>query len=297
MTFTGSPLDRVSQLRHDAAWLAARLADPASRFLAMAELKALVHPGASPAIAWQPGAAVAAAQIAGATCVFLGMAEGRAHFAIDVAPAFAAGGAEKFIDVRTLAPQVSAGDAAILAQARTLVDWHARHRHCAACGGLTLPANGGYSRRCGGCAAEHFPRTDPVVIMWVVDGDRCLLGRQRQFAPGMYSALAGFVEAGESIEEAVRREVREEAGVIVGDVAYVASQPWPFPASLMIGCQAEAASRDITRDGDELEDAAWFDRAAIAAMLTASRDPNANPRLPPPFSLAHQLARRWLDGA
>jgi NAD+ diphosphatase len=239
----------------------------------------------------------------------LGVADGVAHFATDVSAAFEPSGAEKFIDVRSLAPQVSAGDAAILAQARTLVDWHARHGYCAACGGPTQPANGGHARRCGACAAEHFPRTDPVVIMWVVDGERCLLGRQRQFAPGMYSALAGFVEPGESIEEAVRREVREEAGIDVGDVGYVASQPWPFPSSLMIGCQAHAASRDITRDGDELEDVAWFDRASIAAMLAAacsaeaaasaakagSLDATATPRLPPPFSLAHQLARHWLE--
>ena len=155
------------------------------------------------------------------------------------------GGLGRFADARGVAPQLAPGEAGILAQARSLVNWHLRHGFCAVCGARTEVADGGYVRRCPACAAEHFPRTDPVVIMLVRDGEDCLLGRQAHFPAGVYSALAGFVEPGETIEEAVRREVMEEAGIEVGEVDYHSSQPWPFPASLMIGCIAKAASRRI----------------------------------------------------
>ena len=162
-------------------------------------------------------------------------------------------GRGRFADSRGIAPLLPPGEAGTLAQARSLVDWHLRYGFCAVCGGRTQSAEGGYVRRCGSCEAEHFPRTDPVVIMLVVAGEDCLLGRQAHFPEGVYSALAGFIEPGETIEEAVRREVMEEAGIEVAEVRYHSSQPWPFPSSLMIGCIAEAASRQISLDQLELE--------------------------------------------
>ena len=153
--------------------------------------------------------------------------------------------------------------------------------------------HGGWRRDCAQCRAQHFPRTDPVVIMLAIDGDSCLLGRQSRFVPGMWSCLAGFVEPGESIEEAARRETREEAGILCGRVHYFASQPWPFPSSLMIGCHAEALSRDIVVDREELEDARWFHRDEVVAMLQR-RHPD---RLttPPPVAIAHHIIRAWLE--
>jgi NAD+ diphosphatase len=297
IVFTASPLDRASARRGDPAWMAARLADPTSRFLPLRELKPLVRPGPAPVLAWQKAAAVDEAFGLGEAAVLLGVDGGVCHFAVD-----ADGGKTefdgKFIDARTIAPQLPAGDAAIMAQARSLIDWHRRHRFCANCGKASVPDQGGYARRCtdSACGALHFPRTDPVAIMLVVHGSDCLLGRQSRFMPGVYSALAGFLEPGESIEEAVRREVAEEAGITVGAVRYLASQPWPFPSSLMIGCLGTALDRVITRDGDELEDVRWFTRDEVAAMAARSGDPSANPRLPAPMSLAFQLAQIWLDG-
>jgi NAD+ diphosphatase len=185
-----------------------------------------------------------------------------------------------------------AADAAIAAHARTLIDWHARHRHCAACGGHTRSVLGGANRVCFDCQAEHYPRTDPVAIAVVVRGDRCLLGRGPGWPEKMFSALAGFVEAGESLEDAVRREVLEEAGVRVGRVTYLASQPWPFPCSLMLGCVAQAESEAIAIDPAELEEARWFSRDALGAALAGRRDDLG---APPPFAIAHHLIRAWVE--
>jgi NADH pyrophosphatase NudC (nudix superfamily) len=177
------------------------------------------------------------------------------------------------------------------AQARTMVDWHARHRHCAACGGHTRSVLGGANRVCFDCQAEHFPRTDPVAIAVVVRGDQCLLGRGPGWPAHMFSALAGFVEAGESLEDAVRREVMEESGVRVGRVRYLASQPWPFPCSLMLGCVAQAESEAIAIDPAELEEARWFSRDALRARSRIAQGPG----VPPPFAIAHHLIRAWID--
>ena len=187
----------------------------------------------------------------------------------------------------TDAAPLPAPDAAIAAHARTLVDWHARHRHCAACGGHTRSVQGGANRVCFDCQAEHFPRTDPVAIAVVVRGDQCLLGRGPGWPATFFSALAGFVEAGESLEDAVRREVLEEAGVRVGSVRYVASQPWPFPAALMLGFEAEASS-DAIAVGGELADARWF-RAAEMRDLIAQGELIVSPQL----SIAYFLIDRW----
>jgi NAD+ diphosphatase len=202
----------------------------------------------------------------------------------------------KPVDLRTVAVSnlVPPAEAAILAEAKALLYWHARHRFCANCGAPSVPASAGWRRDCPSCKAQHFPRTDPVVIMLAVDGDHCLLGRQARFPKGMYSALAGFLEPGETIEEAVRREIHEEAGIACGEVAFFASQPWPFPASLMIGCFVNAASRDIHVDGLELEDARWFSRDEVQAMLEG-RHPSGL-LAPTPMAIAHHLLKQWAVG-
>ena len=189
---------------------------------------------------------------------------------------------------------MSAKDAAIWAAARSLNEWHNRHLHCGICGAATTSYRAGWGRKCLGCGAEHFPRVDPVVIMLAEFEDKVLLGRQPQYPEGRYSALAGFVEPGESIEEAVARELVEEAGVAVSDVRYVASQPWPFPGSLMIACIGRAAADAITLDTRALEDAFWCDRAGVAAALAGV--PDAPFLAPPPFAIANTLLTRWSDG-
>jgi NAD+ diphosphatase len=181
-----------------------------------------------------------------------------------------------------------------LAEAKAMLHWHARHRFCANCGAATNVVCGGWKRECPACATEHFPRTDPVVIMLTVAGDRCLLGRSGRFAKAMYSCLAGFVEPGETIEEAVRRETLEETGIRCGRVAYFRSQPWPFPMSLMIGCHAEALSTDIVVDRTELEDARWFTREEAALMLMRRHPDGLG--TPPPVAIAHHIIRAWVEG-
>jgi NAD+ diphosphatase len=199
-------------------------------------------------------------------------------------------------DMRTLASgaMVSPRHLGALAQARALMHWHQRHRFCSNCGAATTNANGGYRRDCPRCNAQHFPRTDPVVIMLAVRGEKVLLGRQRQFQPSMYSALAGFLEPGETIEDAVRRETLEESGVPIGRVRYHASQPWPFPMSLMIGCYAEALSDTIQRDESELEDCRWFSRAEITAMLAGTHPDGL--KAPNPIAIARRLIEDWAAG-
>jgi NAD+ diphosphatase len=318
ITFTGNPFDRAGNPRRDPDWMAGKRQAADSRFLPMRELKPLIDvagvdlSGQPARLAWQD-AAWAAAYMQLPT-VFLGLdAAGIAHFALDCDGEFP-GAAEiaalhgetvKYIDVRSIAPQVALPEAAILAQARSLIDWHQRHGFCAKCGSRTDAVEGGYSRRCSNaeCRAQHFPRTDPVVIMLAVrrdaktGQDMVLLGRQPHFPPGMYSALAGFMEPGETMEEAVRREILEESGIACGAVRYIASQPWPFPSSLMLGCVAEATSETIAVDPHELEEARWFSRDEIAAMIANATDPEVNPRLSAPLSLAHQITRRWFAGA
>lgn len=315
--FTGSHLDRAGNPRRKPEWLAAQRSRTDARFLVLRELKALVDIAQKPAAIRWLDTAWADAHPA-LPCIFLGMDEDDIpHFALDgdAAPEDAGipalhGETDKFIDVRSIAAQLTPEEAAILAQARSLIDWHQRHRFCAQCGSRTELGEAGYVRRCTSeaCGASHFPRTDPVVIMLAVRRDEVtgedmvLLGRQGRMPPGMYSALAGFMEPGESIEEAVRREIMEESGVITGAVRYLISQPWPFPSSLMIGCIAEALDGSITVDQDELEDARWFSRSEAAAMLergkqrlpTTETNPDEPPWMPPPLSLAHQIARRWL---
>ena len=296
--FAASGLDRAHLERSDSSWLSERLADEASRFLPVHRLEILFRqkePGPSQELAWARRELLS---LAGPECtpILLGLADGVAHFAVDISnledPSGDLGLGESagFLDLRAIAANVPAQEAAIAAQARSLIDWHARTRHCAACGAKTVPEQGGSLRRCLECAAEHFPRTDPVVIAAVTMGERCLLGRSAGWPAAMFSALAGFVEPGENLEDALRREVQEEAGVQVGAVHYVASQPWPFPSSLMLGCIAEALSDAVTVDHRELEDARWFSRNEVKAALEA---PTPELVLPPPMAIAHHLIRRW----
>ena len=214
----------------------------------------------------------------------LGLRDGAAHFAVDVSEDnedLAEGDERRFVDVRTAGTLLSAEDAGIAAQARAQVDWHARHGFCSVCGQPTEALRGGQQRTCGSCGADHFPRTDPVIIVVVTDGDRCLLGQShgRLSQMRMFSALAGFMDQGESIEEAVRREVLEEAGIRVGAVRYHSSQPWPFPSSLMIGCHADALTTDLRPDDVEMLSVQWFERARRFGARWRARMPICGYRL------------------
>ncbi len=294
--FAGNPLDRAQKERLDDAWLAAALADAGSRYLPLHKLDVLVKKDGA-GLAWARRGLLGRLGDA-ASPILLGLRDGVAHYAVDVSalgdPANELGVAHvaDFCDLRAVAGQLSSDDNAIVAQARALVDWHATHPFCAKCGAATRLAQGGALRRCERCPAEHFPRVNPVVIMLVTRGDRCLLGRQAGWPRGMYSTLAGFVETGETIEEAVRREVREEAGVLVGEVAYHSSQPWPFPSSLMIGCIAEGLSEEIVLDPHEIADAQWFPRETIVRACRGEADASGL-FLPPPMAIGRRLCDAW----
>ena len=282
--FTGAWLDRADQLRTDPEAFAAAKADPRARCLTLDGID-FVPGDDGTGLRWElldPADARAP--------MLLGRDErGIPYFVREPHPA-------QRIDARSrtvmrLLPLLSAQDLALYGGARSLVDWHARHRFCATCGSPTEVFRAGWGRRCGQCRAEHFPRVDPVVIMLAEYDGRVLVGRQRQFAPGMFSALAGFVEPGESLEEAVARELFEEAGIRVSDVAYVASQPWPFPSSLMIGCRARAEGSALTLDETEIEAAIWVDRAGVRAALAGDMD--APFLAPPPLAIARHLLEDW----
>ena len=282
--FTGARLDRADQLRTNEAAFAAALADPRATCLALDGIDFV--PGEGGGLRWQP----------------LDPADERAPILLGIdeagAPRFvreAAAGVRVDARSRTvmrLLPLLSTEEAALYGGARSLVDWHARHRYCAVCGSPTVLFRGGWGRRCGNCNAEHFPRVDPVVIMLAEYGDRVLVGRQPGFPPRFFSALAGFVEPGESLEEAVARELFEEAGIHVSEVTYVASQPWPFPSSLMIGCRAVATGAALTLDTTEIEAAMWVDRAEVHAALAG--DMGAPFMAPPPLAIARYLLEDWV---
>ncbi|MCY0388182.1 NAD(+) diphosphatase [Robbsia sp. Bb-Pol-6] len=200
------------------------------------------------------------------------------------------------LDLRAVASAGLVAEALLgeLGGAKAVIHWHQRHGFCANCGQPSALTAAGWRRDCRACGLQHFPRVDPVVIMLVIDGERCLLGRQPHFAPGMYSALAGFLEPGETVEDAVRREVREEAGVACVEVGYFASQPWPFPSSLMLGCVARAQGNDLIIDRTELEDARWFSRAEVRAMLERTHPQGLV--APQPFAIAHHLMQAFAAG-
>jgi NAD+ diphosphatase len=298
--FTGNPLNRASEKRVDSEWVAAKFRDPSSLILPMWKLQPFLigGKGALEAGFLRPGLCE---QLAAqdAPCILLGLEGDRALFALDISASHdpanegPLAGLGQFMEMRGAA--MTAGlpdkDIAILGQAKALIDWHDRHGFCPRCGNPTTLADAGYKRVCPNCNAEHFPRTDPVVIMLAMHGDACLVGRGKQFPPGFYSALAGFIEPGETIEEAVAREIHEEAGVRVKNVTYFTTQPWPFPSSLMIGCYAEAEGRDITVDTNELADAFWLEKDRARKLLAG--DTSDKIRMPPPVAIAHHLIRNW----
>jgi NAD+ diphosphatase len=236
---------------------------------------------------------------ANAGTIFLGLQEGAPLFGMGIPPAAAEElrtRADVMVgELRGLAMKgdIPPSELGAIALAKSLVGWHQRHSFCANCGTRTRMMQGGWRRDCPSCKAEHFPRTDPVVIMLVTSGDKCLLGRQRQFPPGMWSCLAGFVEVAEPIEEAVKREILEESGITCSDVTYYMTQPWPYPSSLMIACTATATSETITVDHQELEDARWFSRDEAMQMLKRTHPDGLTG--PHPFAVAHHLLGRWLE--
>jgi NAD+ diphosphatase len=303
--FTGNPLNRVSEKRTDTAWVEAKRRDPDSLVLPMWRLQPFIigpekAPGPLEVGFLRPGLADSLAA-PDAPCVLLGLEGTRALFALDISAARdpanegPLAGLGHFREMRGAA--MSGGlpdkDIAILGQAKAMIDWHNRHGFCARCGAPTKLAEAGYKRACTNCGAEHFPRTDPVVIMLATHGDQCLVGRGKQFPPGMFSALAGFIEPGETIEEAVRREVMEETGIRTGRVTYHTTQPWPFPSSLMIGCFADAESTDITIDPVELAEAFWLDKAKARSLLAGSRVDGLF--VPPSVAIAHHLIKDWAE--
>jgi NAD+ diphosphatase len=292
--------DRASQRRKDADWLATRLGHAASLVVPVWRNQNLVYSaqdGAPPRAAflgWE--------QIGGETGgdVFLAELDGRVYFARDLSAqekpldVIRAEAPVEFADLRRVGPLVGNRDGSLMAYARGILYWHGRHGFCGVCGAPTRPEEGGHVRRCTNekCAAQHFPRTDPAVIMLVHDGDRCLLGRQKIWPKGMHSTLAGFVEPGESLEDAVAREVHEEAGIRVTDVTYHSSQPWPFPASLMLGFHARAVTTEINVDESELEAARWFERSYLIQHLKGSTEF----WVPPRVAVARRLIDEWLQG-
>ena len=272
--FAAPGIDRADQVRVDQARLAELIAGRASQLVWRDGLPAI---GSDGRLEWEA---------ATSPDLFLGLQGGEARVSAAVQPHTNARAAFDTIG------SLTADEAPLFAAALSLAWWHSRHRFCANCGASTAIERGGWSRVCPECSAQHFPRVDPVVIMLAEHDGRLLLGRQPQYPEGRYSALAGFLEPGESVEAAVARELHEEAGIRVAEVAYIASQPWPFPSSLMIGCHARALDEVLTIDTTELDDARWFTREEIAAALAG--DPNAPFKAPPRFAIARTLLDHWL---
>ncbi|MGJ4915410.1 NAD(+) diphosphatase [Bradyrhizobium sp. HKCCYLRH2060] len=295
--FVGHPIDRAAHLRFHDDKLIAFESQPSTRAYVVHrdslvlkrdgdQLRALLSIDEALKFGANPGT------------IFLGLQDGAAVFGMGIAPAAVeklAGREDVSVtELRGMAMQgaIPVDQLATIAMAKSLVSWHQRHGFCANCGAKTAMREGGWKRECPSCKTEHFPRTDPVVISLVASGDKCLLGRQKQFPTGMYSCLAGFVEAAETIEDAVRREVFEESGIRCTDVTYYMTQPWPYPSSLMIGCSARALNEDIVIDRTELEDVRWFSRDEARQMLLRQHpDGLAGPH---PFAIAHHLVGRWL---
>jgi len=293
--FAGPFLERRAELRDDPEWITAARNDAATRYLLTSGAAQLVTGGPAVEIAFLNGSHVLVAGARDDDLTLLGWYRGERCVLVEVSDSTLAHTAlpgSELRELRPLAPLLPPDSASLLAYARALALWKARHRHCGVCGAPNRPARAGHVMRCSraGCGTEAFPRLDPAIIVLVTDagGERALLGRQASWSKDRYSTIAGFVEPGESLEDAVVREVDEETGVQVGDVEYVASQPWPFPSSLMLGFRAVARTHAITLRDGELEDARWFTRADIAA---------GHPALPPPGAISARLIDAWFGGA
>jgi NAD+ diphosphatase len=300
-TFAGNPLNRASERRGDAAWIQAQLDHPDSLALALWNGKPLVEdvPGSENAlrIAYLSVPMVREIAASEERLLFMGLWKDTAVFAVDLDGSAdpADGplrGLGRFEDLRGVALRLPAADAAILATAKSMFEWRRRHGFCANCGQQSMAVDGGWKRVCDACKTEHFPRTDPVVIMLPTFGDKCLLGRQSIWPKGMYSALAGFLEPGESIEEACAREVMEEAGLTATEVRYHSTQPWPYPSSLMIGLFAEVSHDNAAPDQTELEEVRWFTRAEIRSLLQGELP---GVFAPGAMAIAHQLIKAWSE--
>jgi NAD+ diphosphatase len=296
--YSTSPVDRAAERRTDTEALRALESDGSARaYVIGGELIVLRKTEAKPDPLFS--CAVARGFAGTGETAFLGLVDGAPRFAVAIEPAAAtalkADSAFEVADLRSIAVRglIEADHLPPLAQGKALLNWHTRHRFCANCGSATQAVEAGWRRDCPACHTQHFPRTDPVAIMLPVEGDRCVLGRSHRFQPGMWSCLAGYIEPGEAIEDAVRRETREEAGIVCGRVAYFASQPWPFPTSLMIGCHAEAISHDIVIDRNELADARWFNREEVASMI-ARKHPDGF-TAPAPVAIAYHIIRAWVE--
>jgi NAD+ diphosphatase len=297
--YAAGGLDRVGHLRKDAAWLLDRLNEASARFVPIWRAQSLVQDTADGPVPLLLERAQVETFLNGpAEPVLLGLDGEAALFALDLSTAAAPldavsldASGHRFLDLRAFGPLLGRREGALLAYAKAMIHWHSRNPFCGVCGSPTRAAEAGHVRHCTNpdCRTTHFPRTDPAVIMLVADGDNCLLGRQAAWPAGMFSTLAGFVEPGESLEEAVAREVFEEAGIEVETVTYHSSQPWPFPASIMLGFHATARTRDIRIDGAELQDARWFSRRWL---LDQPDGPDF--RKPRKDSIARRLLEDWL---
>ena len=284
IAFAGNPLDRAGLERADPAWLAARKI--AGLFLPFWQNRPLVRADRAVFLGWR-------AKWETCQCVFLGLEGTQPLFAIDldgVSEPLPDEGT--FTEMRAAAFVLPARDTAIAGQAKALLDWHKRHGFCPNCGHATEPMDGGYRRLCPACSAEHFPRTDPVVIMLPLFEDKCLIGRNARFQGGLYSAFAGFVEPGETMEDAVKRELLEEVNLAVGDIRYHRSQPWPFPSSLMLGCYAQALSMDFRIDGAEIADARWLTKDEARQRLAGAIEDDI--KMPSVIAIAHHLIKDWV---
>ena len=295
--FSSNPLDRGERERRDEAWIDQASRDEGSKFLPLWNLKAPLSTGDDAALVWLSFEDLSKLRIQ-ADPVLLGLMDGAAHFAIDVSElengdhALLRTGGGVFEDARNAAVLLSGAEAGVLCQAAAQINWHGSHGFCSACGHETEIRRGGQMRQCPSCQRQHFPRTDPVVITVVSHEDKCLLGQSRGRMSRLktYSALAGFVDQGESIEEAVAREIMEEAGLEVNNVRYLFSQPWPFPHTLMIGCHADAVTTEIKKDDEEMEAVGWFSRQDVRLALEGE---NPGLMLPGPIAIAHHLIRDW----
>ena len=298
-TFAGNPLDRVSEHRSDPEWIATQLAAPDALGLALWNGKPLVETAKTGGIQIAYIPAGMAKELAGGPekLLFMGLWQGVAVFAVDLdgRPDPADGpleGLGRFEDLRVIAMTMPGTEAAIVATAKSMFEWRRKHRFCSACGQPSEVADGGWKRVCPSCETQHFPRTDPVVIMLAVKGERCLVGRQAAWPKLMYSALAGFLEPGESIEEACARELWEEARLKTRSVRYHSTQPWPYPSSLMIGLIAEVENDDAVADQIELDEVRWMTRDETRAML---RGEVADAKAPGALAIAHQLIKAWAE--
>jgi NAD+ diphosphatase len=292
-------LNRASERRGDASWLAEKLLAPDSLAIALWNGKPFVEKAANGdlQIAYIPSRLAEDLSGGSERLLFMGLWQETAIFAVDLEgghdPADGPlAGMGAFEDLRAVAMRMPGTDAAIMATAKSMFEWRRRHRHCSACGQQTDVVEGGWKRACPACNAEHFPRTDPVVIMLAVHGDRCMVGRQEIWPKGMFSALAGFLEPGESIEEACARELAEEAGLKTISVAYHSTQPWPYPSSLMIGLIAQVDSDEATPDQTELSEVRWFTKAEARDVLAGKVE---GVFAPGPLAIAHQLLRHWAE--